>query len=150
MFARALIGSLVMAALLGLYLWAALFQGIVLIGTGEPVAVAMGVALIVLPVVGAWALYRELRFGFSSQKLLKIIQAEGDVPGADLDHRPSGRPIREQADEEFPRYAKAVDENPESWKAWFRLGIAYDGSGDRKRARAAIRTAIALHRKNPA
>lgn len=149
MFARALIGSLVMAALLGLYLWAAFFQGIILIGTAEPIAVAMGVALIVLPVVGAWALYRELRFGFSSQKLLKIIQAEGDVPGADLDHRPSGRPIREQADKEFPRYAQAVDENPESWKAWFRLGIAYDGSGDRKRARAAIRTAIALHRKNP-
>ena len=150
MFARALIGSLVMAALLGLYLWAALFQGIVMIGTGEPVAVAMGVALIVLPVVGIWALYRELRFGFSSQKLLKIIQAEGDVPGDDLDHKPSGRPIREQADEEFPSYARAVEESPDSWKAWFRLGIAYDGSGDRKRARVAIRTAIALYRKNPA
>lgn len=139
-----------MAALLALYLWAALYQGIIMITTGVPVAVVMGCALIVLPVVGAWGLWRELAFGFTTSKLVKILQSEGSLPGENLPHRPSGRPLREDADKEFPRYAAAVEKNPESWRAWFELGMAYDASGDRKRARHAIRTAISLHKVNPA
>lgn len=138
-----------MAGLLALYLWAALYQGIVMIGTGVPVAIVMGVALIVLPVVGAWALWRELAFGFASAKLVKILREQGPLPGDDIDHLPSGRPVRTQADEEFPRYAQAVEKDPESWRAWFELGMAYDASGDRKRAREAIRTAIKLHKATP-
>jgi tetratricopeptide (TPR) repeat protein len=110
----------------------------------------MGCALIVLPVVGAWGLWRELAFGFTTSKLVKILQSEGSLPGENLPHRPSGRPLREDADKEFPRYAAAVEKNPESWRAWFELGMAYDASGDRKRARHAIRTAISLHKANPA
>lgn len=55
-----------MAVLLALYLWAAAYQGVVMISTGVPVAIVMGVALIVLPVVGAWALWREISFGINS------------------------------------------------------------------------------------
>ncbi|AXE54274.1 hypothetical protein AURUGA1_00567 [Aurantimicrobium sp. MWH-Uga1] len=139
-----------MAALLVLYLWAAFYQGIILISTGVPVAVVMGYALIVLPLVGAWGLWRELAFGFTTSKLVKILQAEGALPGEEIRHRPSGRPLREDADKEFPRYAAAVEKDPESWRAWFELGMAYDASGDRKRARHAIRTAISLHKANPA
>ncbi len=137
-----------MAGLLALYLWAALYQGIVMIGTGVPVAIVMGVALIVLPVVGAWALWRELAFGFTTAKLVKILREHGPLPGDDIEHLPSGRPVRDQADEEFPRYARAVEEKPESWRAWFEVGMAYDASGDRKRARGAIRRAIALYKKD--
>ena len=35
---------------------------------------------------------------------------------------------------------------PEDWRAWFRLGLAYDASGDRRRARKAIIRAISLER----
>jgi hypothetical protein len=139
-----------MAALLALYLWAAAYQGVVMIGTGVPVAIVMGVALIVLPVVGAWALWREIAFGINSTKLVNILESEGSLPGDDLPHRPSGKPVRSDADKEFPVYAAAVDTQPESWRAWCRLGLAYDASGDRKRARTAIRKAIALHKTNPA
>lgn len=139
-----------MAVLLALYLWAAAFQGVVMIGTGVPVAIVMGIALIVLPVVGAWALWREIAFGINSTKLVNILEAEGSLPGDDLPHRPSGKPIRSDADKAFPLYATAVDAEPESWRAWCRLGLAYDASGDRKRARGAIRTAIAFYKANPA
>lgn len=138
-----------MAALLALYLWAAAYQGVVMMATGVPVAIAMGIALIVLPVVGAWALWREIAFGISSTKLVNILEAEGSLPGDDLPHRPSGKPIRSDADKEFPHYAIAVEAEPESWRAWCRLGLAYDASGDRKRARSAIRQAIALHKTAP-
>lgn len=134
-----------MAALLALYLWAAAYQGILMISTGQTIAIIMGIALIVLPLVGAWALYRELKFGFDSAKLVKLLQSEGPLPGDDLDHTPSGRAVREEADKEFALYSQLAEENPEMWQAWMKLGIAYDNSGDRKRARAAVRTAISLY-----
>lgn len=145
---RAVLGVVVMAVLLGLYLWATGYQGYVLIMSGQPIAIIMGLALLVLPVVGAWAMYRELSFGMYSSRLVKQLKDEGNLPEDTLPHRPSGRPVREAADEEFPLYAAEVDAHPESWRAWFRLGIAYDASGDRKRAREAIRKAIALSKND--
>ncbi len=55
--------------------------------------------------------------------------------------------MRAEADAAFPRYREEVEAAPEDWRAWYRLGLAYDGSGDRRRARAAIRRAIALERR---
>ena len=68
------------------------------------------------------------------------------LPVDDLPHLPSGRTVRDAADEEFPSYAAAAAAEPESWRAQFRLGLAYDASGDRRRARASIREAIRLYR----
>jgi Flp pilus assembly protein TadD len=34
---------------------------------------------------------------------------------------------------------------PEDWRSWYRLALAYDAAGDRTRARAAARHALALH-----
>jgi Flp pilus assembly protein TadD len=62
-----------------------------------------------------------------------------------LPTRASGRPLRDAADAAFPAYQAEVEQDPASWRAWFRLGLAYDASGDRRRARGAIRRAIALH-----
>jgi tetratricopeptide (TPR) repeat protein len=147
---RAIVGAVVMASVLVLYLWLAAYQGYVMITTGIPVAVVMGVALIVLPVVGAWALWREIAFGFNSTRLVRIIESEGALPGQKLPQRPSGKPLRVDADKAFPEYAAAAEAEPENWRVWCRLGLAYDASGDRKRARAAIRNAISLNKTNPA
>lgn len=147
---KAVIGSVFMAILLVLYMWVAGYQGYVMITSGNGIVIAMGVALLVLPVVGVWALYRELMFGIRSGGLIKRLESEGGLPVDDLPHRPSGRTIREAADEEFPVYAAEVDSAPNSWRAWMRLGLAYDASGDRKRARSAVRTAIAFSKTHPA
>jgi len=37
-----------------------------------------------------------------------------------------------------------VEAHPDDWRAWYRLGLAYDASGDRRRARGAVRQAIQL------
>ncbi|HEY8590050.1 MAG TPA: tetratricopeptide repeat protein [Naasia sp.] len=140
------IGVAVMAVLLALYLVLVAQRAVVFIQTGEPLAVAIGVALLVLPLVGAWALGRELLFGARAQRLADRLGAEGGLPVDDLAKRPSGRPERAAADAEFPRYREAVEEAPEDWRAWYRLALAYDASGDRKRARQAVRNAIALER----
>jgi hypothetical protein len=140
------IGVAVMAVLLVLYFVLAGQRAVVLLGSGVGIGIAMGVALLVLPLVGAWAIGRELMFGFRTQQLVGILDAEGGLPVDDLPKLASGRPVRAAADEQFPRYQAEVAAAPESWRAWFRLGLAYDASGDRRRARHAIRTAISLQR----
>jgi len=139
------VGALVMAALLALYLALVGWRAVQFVQTGEPVAVAMGVALIVLPIVAAWALWRELAFGMRSHALVRRLEAEG---GLDLGIpvRPSGRPERAAADAAFPAFREAAEAEPESWRAWLRLGLAYDAAGDRRRARGAVRRAIELER----
>jgi cytochrome c-type biogenesis protein CcmH/NrfG len=140
------IGAILMAVLMVLYLVLVGQRAVLLVGTGIPIAVGLGVALLVFPLIGAWALVRELLFGVRTEKLVKILDGEHALPQDTLPHRPSGRPIRAAADEEFLQFRAEVESQPESWRAWFRLGLAYDASGDRRRARAALRKAIALSR----
>ncbi|KJC65862.1 tetratricopeptide repeat protein [Agreia bicolorata] len=136
-----------MAVLLALYLILVVDRSVRLVATGEPIAIGLGVALVVLPLIAAWALMRELLFGIRTERLVKHLEAEHALPEDDLPKRPSGRPDRASADAEFDQYRADVDAAPESWRAWFRLGLAYDASGDRRRARAALRRAIALNRQ---
>jgi hypothetical protein len=145
---RNLIAAIVMAALLALYLVFTFQYALRLIGTDVVVARVEGVALLVLPVVGAWALVSELLFGVRAQHLLNRMTQLGALPVDDLPHRPSGRVDREAADLEFPKYQAEVDAAPGDWKTWYRLALAYDASGDRRRARWATRKSIRLERSD--
>lgn len=139
-----LLGVLTISVLLALYLVFAGYRALVLLGSGELIGVSMGVALLVLPVIGLWALFRELRFGFTSAKLLKRLEAEGRTPDDEVALLPSGRVDRESADALFPKYQAEVEANPTEWQSWLRLGLLYDACGDRRRARGAVNKAIAL------
>ena len=143
---RGRLAVIIMAALLALYLVAVVQYAITLMMTGHSVGISMGIALIVLPIIGAWLLVRELLFVFQAQKLLAELGAEGGLPVDDLPRKPSGRADPVAADAQFPLYKTAVEESPEDWRPWFRLGLAYDASGDRARARWATREAIRLRK----
>jgi cytochrome c-type biogenesis protein CcmH/NrfG len=138
------IGVAVMAAMLLLYIVLVGQRAVVLLTSGDGVAIAMGVALVVLPAVAVWALGRELWFGWRAEQLGRRLETEGGLPEDELDVRPSGRPVRAEADDLFPRFRADAQAHPDDWRAWYRLGLAYDGAGDRRRAREAVRKAIAL------
>lgn len=140
------VGAIVMAALLALYLVVVAQYAVILMSSGDGVAIAIGVALAVLPLIGAWALISELVFVARGQRLVRLVGDEGGLPVDDLPRMPSGRIDPNAADLQFPQYKEAVEANPESWRDWLRLGLAYDASGDRSRARWATRKAIALQR----
>lgn len=137
------LAALIMALLLLLYIVIAGQRAVLLFEAGTTLGVVAGCALVVFPLIAIWALWRELRFGFATERLVKQLAAEGGLP-VETAVTPSGRPVREVADEEFPKYKAEVEAEPESWRAWFRLGLAYDASGDRRRARWALREAIRL------
>lgn len=138
------IGVAIMAAVLVLYVVLVSQRAVVLLTSGDAVGVAMGLALVVLPAIAAWAIGRELWFGVRAESLGRRLEDEGGLPQEQLSVRPSGRVDRDEAEALFPKYRAAVESAPQDWRAWYRLGLAYDGAGDRRRARAAVRQAVAL------
>jgi hypothetical protein len=140
------IASLVMAALLVLYLVLVVQYAVLLILDASALAKLSGVALIVLPLIGAWALASDLLFVLRAERLVKRLAAANELPVDDLPRLPSGRPDPAVADKEFPQYQAMVEADPDNWKPWVLLGLAYDASGDRRRARWATRRAIRLER----
>lgn len=143
---RAILGVVTMSALLALYFVFVGIRAFALLGSDSAIAIVMGAAMLVLPLIGVWALVRELQFGLRSTRLADRLETEGLMPNEPVETLPSGRPDRAQADAAFPRYRAETEADPESWQAWMRLGIVYDACGDRKRARRAIREAISLSR----
>lgn len=138
------IGVAVMAAALILYIIVAGGRAVAFLGTGDPVGIAMGIALIVLPIIAVWALGRELWFGLRADRLGRRLKAEGELPDDQVAVSPSGRVERADGETVFPKYRAQVEQSPEDWRAWYRLGLAYDAAGDRRRAREAIRASIRL------
>ena len=138
-----------LVAVLAVYLALGLNRGVVLLRTGDAVLIALGVGMFVLPVLGAWLVWLEIKFGRASERLANELAAEGGLPVDDLPRRPSGRVVREAADERFRERQAEVEGDPDDWRRWFRLGLAYDDAGDRRRARSALRRAINLHDGGP-
>lgn len=135
-----------MIALLTLYLGLSFQRAVLLLGTPGWIPTLLGVAMLVIPAVGAWAMVREIVFGARTQQLGRELAASGALPADDLPRTPSGRYVRSAADERFDAVRREVEAAPEQWGGWYRLSLAYSASGDGRRARAAMRTAIALHR----
>lgn len=136
----------ILALAVGVYLVFTAARSWALIASGDPVPILLGLSVIVFPLLGAWLIGRELIFGLRSQSLGRELGAEGGLPIDDLPRTPSGRIQRDAADERFVEYQVEVEQDPDDWRRWYRLAIAYDDARDRKRARAAMRRAIALHR----
>ncbi|MCU1554071.1 MAG: hypothetical protein JWM13_1557 [Arthrobacter sp.] len=132
--------------LLVFYLVVSFQRSVLLMSDPNLVAKAIGVAYLVLPLVGAWALVRELLFGARTEQMARILEAEGGLPEDTLPRTPAGRIVREAADLEFEKYRAETEAAPADWRSWFRLSCAYDASGDRKRARASMRDAVRLFR----
>jgi hypothetical protein len=147
---RSLIGAVALTALLLLYMFAVGRSGVALVATGEAVAVALGLAVLVLPLFGAWLLIREWWLAVQVQAMADELAAAGRLPVDDLPRTPGGRIVRGAADDAFPAARQRVADAPEDWVGWFHLAYAYDAARDRRLARAALRTAARLRSRGVA
>ncbi|WP_046014390.1 hypothetical protein [Microbacterium sp. SA39] len=141
------IGVGLMAAALLVYLAVAIWLAVMFISVGSPVSVGMGITLLVLAPIGAWALIREMQFGFAADRLGRTLDAEGGMPPVETELTPSGRIARADADPLIERYAADAEAAEGDWRARYRLGIVQDAAGHRRDARASIREAIRLARR---
>jgi len=123
---------------------------VALIADGRPAPVGMGIALLILPFIGLWAMIATLRAGLAHQKLARLAAEDGmDLDVSALPRRASGRIERAAADELFNTVRDEVEADPGNWRRWYRLARAYDYAGDRSRAREAMKKAVALQEQRP-
>lgn len=131
----------VMVAITLLYAFLLFERGIVLLQDGQPVAVIMGIAILVFPLLALATIFFEIRFGLRLAKLEKLFLASGmESPGYEL--RPSGRAEPESGKRIFEQLKAALEKDEQNFLLWYLLADAYDKLGDRKRARQAARQAI--------
>ena len=143
---RAKVGVIIVTLGLVLYFWFTLQRAWIMLLDESLVAKGIGLALVALPIVGAWTLLRELLFGSQTERLAGILEAEDGLPPDTLPRTPGGRIVRAAADEEFEKYRREADAAPDDWRSWFRLSCAYDAAGDRRRARATMRQEIGMEK----
>jgi cytochrome c-type biogenesis protein CcmH/NrfG len=118
---------------------------VALLRSGNPTAMTLGVGVLLLPIVGAWATVATLRAGLAHQRLARLAAEDGmDLDVSGLPRTPSGRVQRDAADALFGTVRAEVEAEPGDWRRWYRLARAYDYAGDRTRAREAMRKAVAL------
>lgn len=146
---RLIVGLLVASLLV--YFWLLTDRALALIASGSAAGVALGIGVLLLPVLGVVVVVFELRFGWQTQTLGRRLAADGGLPDdTALPRRASGRVQRDAADAHFEVIRAQVEAAPHDWRGWYRLAHAYDLAGDRKRAREAMRQAIELARREPA
>lgn len=135
----------ILTAVLIVYFWLLADRAIALIGSGSVAGIALGIGVLLLPIIGVVLVGWELRFGWQTQKLARRLAADDLLPDdSELPRRASGRVERDAADAHFEVIRAEVEAAPEEWRGWYRLAHAYDLAGDRKRARSAMRQAIDL------
>ncbi|MET7510636.1 tetratricopeptide repeat protein [Streptomyces albidoflavus] len=146
---RAKITYLVTALVLVVYFVLVGSRGVLLIRHGTPLTIVFGVAVLVLPVIGVWFLWKNTQFVQRANRLAAELEAEGGLPVDELVRTPSGRVDRASADAVFARRRAETEDHPDDWRCWFRLAVAYHDARDTPRARKAMQRAIALHAGRP-
>ncbi|MCV7228825.1 hypothetical protein [Mycolicibacterium komossense] len=136
--------GLMCAAMLGYFVLLGR-AAVVMISSGKGAAVGLGIAVLILPFIGLWAMVATLRAGFAHQRLARLAAEQGmDLDVSALPRRASGRIERQAADALFDTVRTELDNDPDNWVRWYRLARAYDYAGDRSRARETMRKAVAL------
>jgi uncharacterized membrane protein YcjF (UPF0283 family) len=118
-----------------------------LVQVGNWVGVGLAGSSAIVIVISAGLIFREILFGMSMNKMAAVLDAENALAEDTLPRTIDGRIDRDAADAQFEVFKAGVESDPDSWRAWYRLAIAYDDSRDRRRARTAMRTAEKLFKQ---
>ncbi|MFE7941667.1 hypothetical protein ACFU46_30535 [Streptomyces griseoincarnatus] len=143
---RAKISYALTATVLVVYFVLVGSRGVLLIKAGTLLTVTFGVAVLILPVIGVWFLWKNTQFVRDANRLAAELDAEGGLPVDNLKRLPSGRVDRGSADEVFALRKAETEDAPDDWRSWFRLAVAYHDARDTPRARRAMQRAIALRK----
>lgn len=117
--------ALVMAGAFAVYAVLVAWRGWDFVTTGQPVAVGLGLAVLILPVIALILVWREVRFGLRMQQLGERIEFEDE------------RTLEQRIDD--------ANADPNDWVTWYWVGVGYLEAGDKKQARAALDHAWDVH-----
>ncbi|MGF7234592.1 MAG: hypothetical protein ACQSGP_06500 [Frankia sp.] len=156
---------LVLTAALIFYMGLIGVRGVELLDDPSWAARGLGLGVVLLPVIGAVLVVRELRFGFATEKLGRALGPEdpageaavaqavarlavadgGKIAGdGEPPRTASGRLDRDYADAVFAVRKAQAEAAPSDWRVWYRLAMAYSDARDTSRGRRTMRHAIDL------
>lgn len=143
---RGFLAAAATSSMVALYFALVAGRAVVFIGTSDPVAKVLGVALLMFPLLGAWWLLHEWRLGTAVQRMADELEGEGRLPIHDGEQDARGRLTSDAQEAVFEVARRGVELRPEDWAAWFHVAYAYEAAGDRSMARRSLRHAAGLYR----
>jgi hypothetical protein len=128
--------AIILALVLGVYLFFAASRGLDLLRADDPAVKALGIAVLILPILGGIVLIREIRFGRTTFAMGQEI---------DVEYLPLNGLTDDQKKENLDVAINRAKNDIASWQSWYAVAIAYDLLSERKLAREAMRHAVELH-----
>lgn len=136
-----------MTVLLCFYLALVTQRAVLLLASDSLIAKAMGLAFLVLPLIGVWYVVKEWRLGTAVQRMASRLEAEGRLPVFAGEASATGRLPDAAAADAVELASREVELAPQDWAAWFHVAWAYDAAGERSQARKCLRYAAELYRR---
>lgn len=128
--------SLILTAILSVYLVFTILRAIDFLQVDDPAVKALGIAILVLPILGAILILREIKFGKLSYQMGQTID-ESFLPTAQLSE--------DQKSEFLDQAIERAKSQMDSWQAWYSVALAYDLLKERKLAREAMQYSVELY-----
>lgn len=136
---RVLVGVLLVLTVL--FCWALGWIAWGFARAGTALGWGFAAAILALLALTLWVTWREVLFGLAAARLGRAYGRVVDDDGADAAQ------TAEEPRAEFDAARTAAETTGEGdWRAWYRLGLAYDALRDRRHARESVRRAIELER----
>lgn len=132
--------AFILTAVLAVYLGFAFSRGIDLLNTEESPVKLLGLCVLVLPLLGAWLVFREVRFGFKSSRMGELV-AQELLPTREI------KPRSIEADAFLAGAVERAKDAQDDWENWFCVALGYDLVGERKLARESMQYAVELFEK---
>lgn len=133
--------TLFLVSVLAVYLVFAFDRGLDLFRVGGWQLVTLGICVMALPILGAWLVIREVRFGYRTSDLGKLIDP-------DLLPLNSVRARSTEANKYLEQAIERTKSNKHDWQNWFCVAVGYDLVGQRKLARESLYYAVELAKNN--
>lgn len=133
--------ALILSSILGVYLLFTASRGLDLLKVDDPAVKALGLAVLVLPILGVILVVREIRFGKLSYVMGQLIDT-AYLPQTGL------------SEEEKTAFLESAIEKTKSdmknWQSWYSVALGYDLVNQRKLAREAMQHSVELYQEaNP-
>ncbi len=137
-----------LTALLVLYISVVAGIALALLRDDALIARGLGAGALLLPLVAGWFLWQEWRLVLTVQRMGARLETQGLLPVHDGPRTEAGRLTEEAARDVYEVARVGVEEQPESWVAWFHLAAGYTVMGDNSQARRSYRYAADLFRRS--
>jgi len=132
--------ALLLSVVVSVYVFFALSRAAALLRFDNPLVKTLGVSVVLLTVLGAYLVFRELRFGFKTAELGRVIN-ERELPTKSMD--------TDELDAYLVKAIERAEAEPENWTNWYCVALGYHVHTDRKLARDSMRYAVELYEKTP-